>query len=543
LQCLRGFCLPFSLSTERLPDGSLEEEAREGGESNDPEREASDDGRDALLSEENASESPTPESLAEETKEAIPEKPAAPPAWMRFFHAEEITIRDTRFLPDGDIVMGGSFRGEKAQMAGVEVAGHASDQQAFLIRLSPRGEVRWSKRWGGAGNESIEAIAIDKQGGIYIAGFFTSDPFVLGSFSFPHQGEKDLFLASLDGEGAIRWAKAAGGSSMEGASALEVTEDGTLYVAGQILGKDARLLDGRGYDTFQGFEQSFGMDFLTSLDTTGKHHWTIAYGTSPPAPSPLRISLAPPSLYPSPTSNTQAVYLSSSFFLNLPAASIHGGRLTAASKSLDPYTMLVRADGVPLWADSLYSFNGDESLDALLSTPNGILMLGGFYSDLPQAGISSSRPFSTQKSGFLAFWEHNGTLRWVKAALAQSEASTLRFQSAAHNASGLHLLGEMQGQIRFGEDASSLQDTQGDFALVLARFDLQGRWRATQRLDAAEPLSAQGRLLLDPHGAYLFAGRTQSSSLTWKAQHFPTGHTPSSPRQTVFLFYSGIVAP
>ena len=538
-QCLRGFCQQFSITTERPPEDSLGEEVREGGESKDPEGEPNEDEKDALLPEERAFESPTPEILVEQTTDAMPEKTAARPSWMQFFHAEEITIRDTRRLPDGDILLGGSFRGEKAQMAGMEVVGHALDRQAFLMRLSPTGEARWVKAWGGAGEESIEAIAVDPQGQIYIAGFYTSHPLVLGSSSFPHRGDKDLFLASLDGQGAIRWAISAGSPSMEVASALEVTEDGTLYVAGQILGKEARLLDGRAYDTSRTLGFHTGMDFLTSLDTEGMHRWTISYGSPAPASALPRLSLAPPAIAPAPSSTTQAVYISNSFDLELPASNLLGARLAATHQGQDPYTMLVRADGVSLWADSIYSFNGDGTPQALLSTPTGILMFGGFYGDLPQSDLSPSRPFSSQTSGFLAFWEHSGALRWVKAALAQSEASTLRFQSAAYNASGIHLLGEMQGQILFGEDAASLLDAQGGYALFFSRFDLQGRWRSTQRLEAAEPLFAQGRLLLDQHGAYLFAGRTQSTSLLWKTQVFPTGYN-SSARQTVFLFYSGV---
>ncbi len=89
---------------------------------------------------------------------------------------------------------------------------------------------------GGSGDDTGRGIIID-EGNIYLTGLFSGDGAIFGSgpdnyFSFDSAGMDDIFITKFDQTGYFNWAKQIGGTGMDRASALAVSNDKSVYITG-----------------------------------------------------------------------------------------------------------------------------------------------------------------------------------------------------------------------------------------------------------------------------------------------------------------------
>ncbi len=85
----------------------------------------------------------------------------------------------------------------------------AGDDDIFISKTSPSGDVLWAKRIGGPGADHANSIAMDNEGNVIVAGSFheTAD-FDPGPNNFPLSAgtEGDAFITKLDENGEFIWA-------------------------------------------------------------------------------------------------------------------------------------------------------------------------------------------------------------------------------------------------------------------------------------------------------------------------------------------------
>ena len=90
---------------------------------------------------------------------------------------------------------------------------HGNDNSdAWLVRLSPDGNIIWEKSYGGSGGEDIRGIIATDDGGCIITGGSSSWD---GDFP-PVNGQVDVYVAKIDVDGNIVWANTYGGSLLDG---------------------------------------------------------------------------------------------------------------------------------------------------------------------------------------------------------------------------------------------------------------------------------------------------------------------------------------
>ncbi len=84
--------------------------------------------------------------------------------------------------------------------------------------------------------EELRDAAIDAAGNIYVVGRFYDQDLLFPNATLSSKGEDDIFLAKYDKDFNYQWVKQLGGSSYDYAHQIEVDANGNVYVTGQFQG-------------------------------------------------------------------------------------------------------------------------------------------------------------------------------------------------------------------------------------------------------------------------------------------------------------------
>ncbi|MFH1529263.1 MAG: hypothetical protein ABIK09_00870 [Pseudomonadota bacterium] len=144
--------------------------------------------------------------------------------------SEQSFSEDTRSLAlavtgQGGVALAGSFDQPTEAAQGPDAA------QSLVARLAPGGEMKWSRSFGPDGHQDrAEAIRIDANGGVWIAGTFQGEELVDGGFRVAGSGGDDVYVMKLTAGGQPLWIEAIGTAAEDRLLALEVGEEGNGYV-------------------------------------------------------------------------------------------------------------------------------------------------------------------------------------------------------------------------------------------------------------------------------------------------------------------------
>jgi hypothetical protein len=95
--------------------------------------------------------------------------------------------------------------------------------------------VRWAQRAGGSGWDGANALAVNRTH-VYVSGNLVNFTAALGTTQLISAGGSDAFVAKLaDDTGQFVWAQQAGGPGDDSSQALAVDNNASLYVAGTLL--------------------------------------------------------------------------------------------------------------------------------------------------------------------------------------------------------------------------------------------------------------------------------------------------------------------
>lgn len=115
------------------------------------------------------------------------------------------------------------------------------DFDAFVAKFGPDGTLVYSTFFGGTGNESGDAIAVDAAGAVFLAGTTALGGFpVKNAFQPTPGGSGDAFVAKIASDGrSIEFASYLGGNQSEEVADLALDTFGGIYVAGTVFGRGA----------------------------------------------------------------------------------------------------------------------------------------------------------------------------------------------------------------------------------------------------------------------------------------------------------------
>ena len=171
----------------------------------------------------------------------------------------------------GDIVVGGDFDGKLDLGGGALVSGSIAD--AFLARFTGDGAHVWSKAFKAGTYALPQAVAVDKDGGVFFTGYFTGSlDLGGGTMQAPGVG-KDVFLGKFTAAGAHVWSTRFGDTADQYAYGLAADATGNAYVAGSFAGA---MNPGNGVLTSAG-----SLDvFVAKFSPVGNAVWAKRFGDS-----------------------------------------------------------------------------------------------------------------------------------------------------------------------------------------------------------------------------------------------------------------------
>ncbi|WP_437895076.1 hypothetical protein [Sorangium sp. So ce124] len=204
--------------------------------------------------------------------------------WGRnlFTGTGRLAVLDSAAMPDGDVVLVGSFRREVS--LGSSTLTTASED-AFVVRLDGEtGNPRWSFQLGDpeytTATTSLEAkaVAVDPAGNIVVGGRFTG----FTDFGFdrsigPSPSGAGAFILKLSSTGERDWTVGLLGEGRAWVTDIDVDARGDILAAGALAGAIAIHAHGvRGAHETSGPEDSDIL--LVKLSSAGNHLWSLRFG-------------------------------------------------------------------------------------------------------------------------------------------------------------------------------------------------------------------------------------------------------------------------
>ncbi len=144
--------------------------------------------------------------------------------------------------PEGLVVVAGQFSSELPRPAGQgdSVWRSRGGSDAFVAAWSREGEPRWSRAFGGPGEDRAQAVAAGEGGSVVATGRFQGTVEFDPGAGEPHRrssrGSAGTFVVNLDPGGGVRWVKVLDGTGWIEGQALAVDPDGGIWVGGRFAG-------------------------------------------------------------------------------------------------------------------------------------------------------------------------------------------------------------------------------------------------------------------------------------------------------------------
>ncbi|WP_437937630.1 nucleotide-binding protein [Sorangium sp. So ce341] len=135
--------------------------------------------------------------------------------------------------PWGNVLVTGGFAGSVNFGGGPRRS--AGDNDAFVLKLDPRGRHVWSRRLGGALRQDGTAIAADADGNVAVGGFFRG-ALELACGRLESAGEEDVFLVELDAAGRALWGDRFGDAQSQTPTDVAFDPGGDVLLTGYFDG-------------------------------------------------------------------------------------------------------------------------------------------------------------------------------------------------------------------------------------------------------------------------------------------------------------------
>ncbi len=388
----------------------------------------------------------------------------------------------------GNVFIGGSFTNwinfAGTGKGGPETLLSAGWHDAFVAKLDPTGKHVWSRGFGDIDGQRLNALTVDQNGNVLIAGEFSGtiafSGIEAGAGSLVGTGSWDTFVAKLDPNGSLIWAKQFGGAPLgaQVAEAIAVDATGNVYVAG---GFDHSIEFGApgeaGTTGFTNTNGDYSHDaFLAKFDSNGAHVWSQHFGAMGGSASATALAVSPQGKVAIAGWFTETLDFTPD---DDASAGLSSGGGTGS------YVAVFDGLGAQQWSRGFIGTGYLEPTSVAIDSKESVLVAGGFAGALDFLGIGSDAGSAQVGSGsvdlFLAKFDSSGSHVWGQ--IFGSPGFDLPGTIAMDAMDNVIFAGGFVGSASFagiGGSAPKLV-TNGGRDVFVAKFDPSGKglWNAS----------------------------------------------------------------
>jgi hypothetical protein len=171
--------------------------------------------------------------------------------------------------PAGNIYLAGIYDSATCVIDTITLSNPGSGYFSYIAKLSPSGNVIWARNVADGGY-IYSSLGIDGAGNLYTSGNF-QHTITIGTTTLTNAAatNNDVYIAKLDPAGNFIWAKSFGGTSEDEVSALSVSGNGSVSVAGQFISASMSV---GGHTVSNSVAPGFSC-FLVRYDSSGNCTW------------------------------------------------------------------------------------------------------------------------------------------------------------------------------------------------------------------------------------------------------------------------------
>lgn len=273
---------------------------------------------------------------------------------------------------DGGYVLAGSSNSKDIPMS----ANHGG-RDYYIVKTNALGELLWQKLLGGSSDEYLYDVKETTDGGYILAGYTNSNDGDVGG----NHGSADVWIVKLNQNGELIWQKTFGGSSVDFAQSISLTNDGGYIIAGYTYSNDGDVTNNLGSNDY----------WVIKIDSSGSKQWQKTYGGS------------------GDDSATSVIQSSDGNYVIAGWSSSNNGDATNNHGNSDYWILKINPTGGIIWQKSF----GGTSLDganSIIESPTGGFVIAGFS--------TSSDGDLTENRGLSDIWiikiSDSGNLEWQK---------------------------------------------------------------------------------------------------------------------------------
>lgn len=198
--------------------------------------------------------------------------------WAKNFGGSFVDdAQDCKFDHEGNLYVTGTFTSSVFNIAGQTLNNSMGNSNDFyLIKLNPSGNVIWSRKADGFGQDFGNKLAVGSDGSAYVQGSFASFTLNFGNTSIASSGDADVFVVKYDANGNALWAKSIGDNLPDWGNAIAVDALGDVYCTGYFSSGSMYFGETLGYVINQGE----GDGFLVKITSSGEFEWVKGIGTA-----------------------------------------------------------------------------------------------------------------------------------------------------------------------------------------------------------------------------------------------------------------------
>jgi len=397
----------------------------------------------------------------------------APGCWVQQITSTDgVVIADQIELPDGSIVIAGSYDEDATfDPSGPNETQLVYDPEkkngGFLARYLSDGSLSWAtspvtSTGMGAG---IESIAPAQDSGVVVAGIFygdaifhegTADEVVLEADMSIDEACCDVFLAKLDVNGDLVWARRDGGPDVANVRGVEVLTNGSILTVGPL--QETMIFDEGEANETQLEETAEAQNYFAMFDSDGAFLSAVTEGRFGMGPGSTIIAALDDGGFA-----IKGTYDGEGAVLGLGQANETAWPGADDGMSESGFLARYSAEGELQWAGRVEVAPGDDAQPAwawpgavVTLDDDGVAVVGALRGEAEVHGIEESIDLSAGggDEGFGAFaarYSASGEVEWAWAS-ENGPGVTQDVGGAVLASGGLALAGTLEGAITFDPD-------------------------------------------------------------------------------------------